>query len=376
MSEFTGNIGEWSEVYVFFRILGEHFITACDEKLQSGNQPSFPVTEIRRDESGTTPLTFRFNKSSDEWTIYQGGNYRSQISAAESHSEAISLLQELLSTIRSKKSGTAKTETGKGLSFPKAEKFLRRLHATSIKAKSKSKQDIELTIRDTRAGGDVSCGFSIKSFLSNPPTLLNASAKTVFVYEVEGIQESDIEDINSSKIGLFLHKIQQANGHIKWHSMDEQYRRNLMFIDTAMPQIISEVLLTHFSSCHLKNSEKLRSVRRATRETAKKDPISVSDENLYVYKLQKLLEATALGMIPSEPWNGIEDANGGFIIVKPEGEIVTFHIYNRNAFMKYLYNNTYFEHPDSGRYNIGKIYKENGRYFFGLPLNIRYEKIS
>lgn len=375
MSNLTGNIGEWSEVYVFFRILGEHLIATCNEQLQAQNQPTLPVTEITREEADKHPLSFQYNSQSKEWHIYQGDKLCSHVSAQESLTEAISLLKELLTAINDKKSGESKSTTKKGLSFPKAEKFLRRLHASAIKAKSKSKQDIELTIRDTRAGGEVNCGFSIKSFLSQPPTLLNASSLTVFIYEVTGLNEQEIEEINKNKIGQFIHAIRKANGQIIWHGMNEQYRKNLMFIDTSMPLIIADVLLNHFSACHLSKTQKLRTVRRATEYTAKCDPLCVQDNRLYEYKVQKLLEATALGMIPSEPWNGIEDANGGFIIVKPEGEIVTFHIYNRNAFMNYLYNNTYFEHPDSNRYNIGKIYKKGDKYFFGLPLNIRYEAI-
>lgn len=369
-------MGDWSEVYVFFRILGEHVITACDENLETYNQLTLPVTAIRRDETNCEPLTFIYNHTNDEWKIYQQDIFCSKITAQESYDEAISLLQDLLNTISDKKSGHISSNKNSGLKFPKAEKFLRRLHASAIKAKSKSKQDIELTIRDVRAGGDVCCGFSIKSFLSQPPTLLNASTKTVFVYEVTGINDADIENINQAKIGQFIHKIQQANGTITWTGMDEQYQRNLMFIDTAMPQLLSEILLDHFSSCHLEKKQKRKSVRSVTEHIAIVDPLHVHDNKLYEYKVQKLLEATALGMIPSEPWNGIEDANGGFIIVKPEGEIVTFHIYNRNSFMRYLYNNTFFEHPDSKRYNIGKIYKMDGKYFFGLPLNIRYAAIQ
>jgi type II restriction enzyme len=94
---------------------------------------------------------------------------------------------------------------------------------------------------------------------------------------------------------------------------------------------------------------------------------------LYEYKVKKLLEATALGMVPSKAWKGIEEANGGFIIVKPEGEIVTFLIYDRNIFLDYLFNSTIFETPSTHRNPCAKLYStEDGGIAFKLPLQIRF----
>ena len=51
----------------------------------------------------------------------------------------------------------------------------------------------------------------------------------------------------------------------------------------------------------------------------------------------KFLSESALGMKPSYPWKGIIDATGGYIIVKENGDVLRYHILNRNEFEQYLF---------------------------------------
>ena len=37
---------------------------------------------------------------------------------------------------------------------------------------------------------------------------------------------------------------------------------------------------------------------------------------MYTYKFKKFLCSCALGMKPAKPWDGLDEANGGYIIVK------------------------------------------------------------
>lgn len=45
-------------------------------------------------------------------------------------------------------------------------------------------------------------------------------------------------------------------------------------------------------------------------------------------------------MTPERHWEGEEDANGGYIVVKQDGSVVCYHIYNRTDFEQYLYDYT------------------------------------
>lgn len=72
-------------------------------------------------------------------------------------------------------------------------------------------------------------------------------------------------------------------------------------------------------------------------------------------------------------WNGIEEANGGYVVVKNDGEILAYHIYNRDIFENFLLNNTKFERGSTSKHNYCKVYKENDNYFIRLNLAIRFK---
>ena len=65
---------------------------------------------------------------------------------------------------------------------------------------------------------------------------------------------------------------------------------------------------------------------------------------------------------------------GGIIIVKDDGDVVCYHIYNRNEFQEYLFNNTRLEQASISRYKFGNFYKENNKILFKLNLQIRFIK--
>jgi hypothetical protein len=77
-------------------------------------------------------------------------------------------------------------------------------------------------------------------------------------------------------------------------------------------------------------------------------------------------------MTPAQPWTGDFQATGGYIIVKEDGEILCYHIYNHNEFQEYLFRNTRFETPSTGRYEFGTIYTENGKNYIKLNLQVRF----
>lgn len=96
-------------------------------------------------------------------------------------------------------------------------------------------------------------------------------------------------------------------------------------------------------------------------------------EGLYEYKLKKFLCSVALGMRPSEHWNGYDEANGGYVIVKYNGDVVAYHIYNRDAFETYLLNNTKFERGSTSKHKFASVYSEpDGKMYVKLNLQIRF----
>lgn len=103
-----------------------------------------------------------------------------------------------------------------------------------------------------------------------------------------------------------------------------------------------------------------------------KNPIGYPRKGFYEYKFKKFLCSVALGMMPSKEWDGHDEANGGYVIVKEDGDVLAYHLYNRNAFETYLLNNTRFERGSTSKHGFAVIYRSEGKYLINLNLQIRF----
>ena len=79
-------------------------------------------------------------------------------------------------------------------------------------------------------------------------------------------------------------------------------------------------------------------------------------------------------MVPGKVWDGFTKAHWGYIVVKENGDVICYHLYNRDEFLEYLYENTKFETASSSRHDFWKIYTEGSRCYINLNLQIRFLK--
>jgi len=79
-----------------------------------------------------------------------------------------------------------------------------------------------------------------------------------------------------------------------------------------------------------------------------------------------------MGMRPATEWDGDTTKFKGIILVKNDGDVVFYYLYNRKSFEEYLYNNVRFDRPDTSRHQYGAIYEENGEHFLKLNLQVRF----
>ena len=217
-------------------------------------------------------------------------------------------------------------------------KFANGIKVTKIKAPSTDTTDISMQIEDIHTNYIRNVGFSIKSEIGNAPTLLNAGLTTNFIYKVTGISSAQANEINAidtrTKIKDKMSKIAEYGGNIEYCGMNHDgFKRNLIMVDSSMPEIIGNMLL-YFYTEDVKECDKLVDM------LGDRDPLGYGDAMMYTYKFKKFLCSCALGMKPAKPWDGLDEANGGYIIVKADGEILAYHIYNRNFFEQYLLDNT------------------------------------
>ncbi|NLX78567.1 MAG: HpaII family restriction endonuclease, partial [Clostridiales bacterium] len=149
------------------------------------------------------------------------------------------------------------------------------------------------------------------------------------------------------------------------HLESARFEENLQFIDTMMPRLLSLAVLYSYIY-------KLRTSKQIIDKMKELNPLGYSNVQMYEYKYKKMLCACALGMTPEKDWEGDEDANGGYIVVKRDGTVVCYHIYNRTDFEQYLFDYTCFDKASTSRYKYMDIYKDNEGYKIKLNLQVRF----
>ena len=195
-----------------------------------------------------------------------------------------------------------------------------------------------------------------------------------FIYEITGtsvLNPSAINAIDTApKIANRLKEVRALGFQIKFVDIAaKSLKLNLQLIDSDLPKILAEMLLIKYSNSGVATTD------NTLRVLEKANPLNYDlslGHPFYAYKIKNFLTDVALGMTPSAIWKGTYDATGGIIIVKDNGELVCYHIYNRNEFQEYLLKNTRIEQASTSRYDFGNVYEENGKFFLKLNLQIRF----
>ena len=355
----TGNKGEWSEIYTLFKLLGDKQLFLGNKDIEKLEGVVYPILRVLRTENNGD---FEYSIE-DEIILISGGKEILKIAISEFEEKAKFLLEKI------------KANRERTFSVPEIEQFMQSINCLSLKASSTAKTDITIVVHDQRTNQQPTLGFSIKSQLGSPSTLLNAGKTTNFIFKIDNIKftKFEIEKINSidsrSKIMDRINSVLQSNGQFNFVKTERQiFSNNLILIDSRLPEILSQIVYDFYSS-------KKSSVADLVKSTNLKNPLKFDISNnhkFYEYKIKRFLTDIALGMMPSKVWTGQYDATGGYLIVKESGDILCYHIYNRNEFENYLFNNTKLDTASSNRHGFGSIYEENGEFYFKLNLQIRF----
>lgn len=236
----------------------------------------------------------------------------------------------------------------------------------------------------------------IKPLVIEEPILFNTGAGNNFIFNVSSNLPVSIEEFNQntynppkgSKLTYRIEKLEEYNCKIEYDGIQsQQLWKNLKMADGDLPEIMSYALYYRWK---YKKSD-LKSV---TEILETNDPLNYyggvpSLQKLYENKIKRFLSEAAMGMTSETAWLGEYDSFGGVIIVKNDGDVVCFHIYDFNLFRNYLLNNTKFEQPSTGedennpgherlekgtkKYYYGWLYKENEQLKYKINLQVRFK---
>lgn len=353
----TGNTGEWSELYALGFLLANGGAYGADKDQNRKDDLFYKVLKIIFAEKiGKEKMTYEIDD--DVVNISIGQNVVTSIKTAKIKS----ILDRMFQTLSVKNEGRA---------FPleAGSEMMQMLQKEVIKASSFDKKDLDLVILDVKTNQpSPEVGFSIKSQLGSPSTLVNASKATNFTYEIldsnmkvprrlPKLHDKNVKD----NINLLL----QQGYKVVFKKVDsETFQNNLSLIDSNLPNYIAKILLSYYSR-EASGLSNLVSINFPSDKKENKQPI---------HKVKEFLSIMALGMMPNTDWNGILTSLGGFLLVKKDGDVLCYYLYNLEDFQEYLLENTKLDTPSTTRYGIGKIIEEDGHFFIKLNLQVRFTK--
>lgn len=379
---FSGNKGEWSEPYVVLRLLADGKLAQADnDMLPSSDDFANVIKVIRGDVTGA---------------VEEGGTVVFTFEDAFGLRHSISTDQAKLSAQAARlfKSICAIKKSEGAFVLPIDEDVLkfygfRRLTNPAPSKRKTTKRDLQLRIKSPQTG-IATLGFSVKSEIGAPPTLLNASEPTNIIYRVKGLSKVKADAINAvsgpRKIMDRCKAILENATSIEYEAYHSPvFADNLEVVDSALPKMLADLVKVHYFRQILapRSARRTGAFRDADKLSGAVELLSRSEpyaskarKNFCEIKIRRFLRSCALGLMPSEVWNGKDDASGGYIVVLPDGRLVALYVYNTNLFEKYLYESTIFERASTTRHNYMILYPagETGDYFLKLNLQIRFNR--
>lgn len=336
--ELKGNKGEWSEIYIFFKLLSDGKIYAADKDMKKLRDKFLSIIRIIREEI-----------KGKEYSYYSG----KEIKIVLNENEIATVDCSKISSYKNKIwdmiiSSTETTFTNKNITDFLESMYISKLKSPAEKTNSYfgGTQDIVLETQDYRSGINQIMGFSCKSDINAGSTLFNASGdNTNFEFRIDGSMSDNLaQQFNSlfDKSGhtsvyermRFLHK--NNLDLIFVNPVGKFARENLITCcGIEMPQVIGGMLKYYFYEC---NGEKT-SVKECLRYLSSKDFASYGFEDnndTYKLRIENLLYSMFTGLKLGKKWSGRSEVNGGYIVVKKDGDVVAYHSCIADEFKEFL----------------------------------------
>ena len=240
----TGNKGEWSEIYALFKLLGDKKLFLGNRDIEKIEGLVYPILRILRTESSGD---FEYSIK-DEIILISGNEEVLTIPIAEFKERALFLLEKI------------KSNRQRTFAVPEIEEFMHSINCLSLKASSTTKTDITIVVHDQRTNQQPTLGFSLKSQLGSPSTLLNAGKTTNFIFKIDGkLSKTDIGRINSMMVKRGNKESADIRGRVKsiylnyckleFKRTEKQiFANNLILIDSKLPEILSDITFNYYSS--------------------------------------------------------------------------------------------------------------------------------
>lgn len=372
----SANKGEWSELYTLYKLLSDQNLFPIEKDQKIEKRLRMPILSILRHTEENLSAEYRIE---EEGKIIINANGTEIIGVEKNEFEKNA--SELLNAI---KQGSDRAS----FDIPTLDNFRKYTFCPKIKCYTKTlangdkdKSDLYIVIHDALTGQTPKLGFSIKSELGNPPTLLNATKLTNFRYKLS--HNLPIDTVNRINAMLFRDKA-DIQGRVRAIINEDvslifdtinpdrngnyMFLENLILIDSSMPEILAHLLVLSYT-------EDTRVLDALTEKLTSLNPLNFpmkANKMYYEAKVKRFITDVALGMLPSQPWEASHQA-AGVLVVKETGNIDCYHVIYKDSLDDYLYHDLKFETASATRHGFGLIETgDDGNQYFTLNLQLRF----
>ena len=307
MAVWQFNRGEWTEAYVFLRLLGDGRIYGANDNLEKDELTYIDIINIIKDEPNQYLRFERFmNEEIAQIQAIDSDECVFKVVTAPELQEKASFLFNSIKTVVGERK----------IRVPSIEEYLKEFRFTTPKAnlsekareKYGAKADIVLTSLDSldHTMNNLNYFDSFKDIISQ--------IKRDYQLELVGCK-------------------------------NEAFAQNISVVDSQMEEILSTAVLIH-SGFYGESTNEVKSIGNILSTI---NPINLRNPQIfYTAKLKELLFDSFAGMTASTIWNGRKKITGGYIDVSRNGEMLYYRAISDDVFCNYLLNYTYFDRPDRG----------------------------
>ncbi|MBQ9885744.1 MAG: HpaII family restriction endonuclease [Lachnospiraceae bacterium] len=367
------NRGEWGEAYTALRLLGDKRLFITDENDKNDKDEWMEVLKVIRRETNDRVVTYEYSADGETVDILINNNNVSSVPSVSLLNTAELLKHEIIN--------------GRGRSFNVSDEiitFLNDIEIQHLKAKSIEKSDIFLDVIDPRSSTvRENIGFSIKCEFGENPTLFNTGKASAAKYKIQGMTPQLMKEINALVDSKNHAAVSDRCNALKGNGCNldfvgyefakrakcNAFEENLELINPLLPKVIERIMWNHFmDGC---NKVDIPSV---INQIIIDNPVNISrPKEKYPYMMKMFLYSAYCGMTAGTLWDGKSAVKGGYITVKETGEVVANYALESDSFKEFLYKHCYLDYPstDEKHGDYGKVYIEDGEYYFKLNFQIR-----
>ncbi len=349
MTAQSANRGEWSELYVVGYLITRGGGYAADEFTKLDSSIFYKVLKVVDNPSGQSETIYKLHEHEVE--IFQNGIAVIRIAKEDIAIKVNDFFNDLLDHAQEH-----------AFTLQSGQELMRLIYKERLSASSSLTSDLHLILEDLETKIETTKkGFSIKSEIGSPATIFNASGSTNLIFRIlgNGIPQP-FEKVNAVKTNL--KRLTNDGYQLHFEKFDNPtFERSLKNIDSNLPQYIAEVLLAYMHS----TTTNIKKVCDAA------FPKSDREADIKIQKVKKFLSAASMGLKAGSEWSGYPEDFGGMLLVKKNGDVLFYYLYNMKKFEEYLFNNLRFETPLASRHGFGQVYKQGQDYFLKLNLQIR-----